>query len=140
MTEEILTEFTMPFVRRSGEYEIKFIKAAYEEGGRAEVFMEIEQVRRGHLQTQFELCGARQVLIHSFPLNDPNSLAGKFLGRVIQRGEALGKMSYQRGHTNGVFPVHDHNRDENVIYEELKSLQKTQNVTSTTVDEDDEVS
>jgi hypothetical protein len=116
----------MPFVQRSGEYDITLCMAAYDESGKAEIFMDIERVRRGHLQARLELCGARQVLIHSFPANDPNRLAGKFLGRVMKIMGLPCKRSYQRGYTNTIFPENDFNPDENTIYDELKGLQKTQ--------------
>jgi hypothetical protein len=121
LTERIITAFNMPFLRGSGLYEIKFIKAAYVEGGNGVIFMEIEQVRRGHLQNQLELCGARQVLIHSFPSNDSSHLAGKYLGRVMQMCDFPGKMSYQRGYTNDICPALDHN--DVALYEELKRVQ-----------------
>ena len=126
VTEALLTEFRMPFVQRSGEYAITFCMAAYDESGKAEIFVDMEQVRRGHLQARLELCGARQVLIHSFPVNDPNNLAGKFLGRVMKKMGLPGKRSYQRGYTNTIFPDNDYNPDENTIYDELKGLQQTQ--------------
>ena len=134
VTDELLTEFRMPFVRGTGEYDIKFLNYAYQIGGKAEIFMVIEQVRRGHLQNRLELCGARQVVIHSFPSNDPNQLAGKFLNRVIEKSDIPGVSSYQRGSCN-ISLVSDSNQDDNAaIYEELKALQLMQH--SAVVEED----
>jgi hypothetical protein len=126
VTEELIKDFKMPFIRRNGEYEIKFIKCALLDGGKAEIVMNIEHVRRGFLLDQFEKCGARQVMICSFPLNDPNHLAGKFTHRVQTKAEAPGMKAYERGICN-IVPVVDTNPDENAIYEELKSLQMMQN-------------
>ena len=126
VTEEILAEFRMPFVARSGEYRVQYIQSVFEEGGKAEIVMEIEQVRRGYLQSRLEHCGARQVIIQSFPLNDAQNLAGKFLDRITQRALLPGMKSFVRGSTR-IVPVPDTNGDDNrLIYEELKRLQMAQ--------------
>jgi hypothetical protein len=125
MTEEIISTFRMPFVQQSGEYDIRLITCAYEEGGKAEIFMDIEPVKRAHLQNQLEQCGGGQVLIHSFPSTDPSHLQGKFLGRVLAKANTPGIKSYQRGYTSSnVFPVSGLlGLDPLLIYEELKAVQ-----------------
>ena len=122
VTEELLTNFRMPFIRRSGEYGVEFMTCAFQEGGKAEIFMVIERVGRAHLQSQLEKCGARQVVIHSFPSDDPNHLTGKFLDRVLKRADAPGMLSYQRGYCNNTFRI---NYDDGG-YEELKQVQRMQ--------------
>ncbi len=126
MTERLITEFKVPFVRLNGEYEIKFIKCTYIEGGKAEIFMDIEQVRCGYLLRRFEECGAGQVTIKSFLSNDPTCLAERFLHRMHTKAQAPGLKSYERGVVS-IVPVADTNADENAIYDELKSLQLMQN-------------
>lgn len=126
MTEDMLAQFKLPFMMKSGEYTVKYLNSSFEEGGKAEILMEVEKIRRGFLQRQLELCGARQVLIQSFPLNDPQHLAGKFLHRVNMKAQLPGMKSYVRGSTR-IVPVPDSNGDDNhVIYEELKRLQTMQ--------------
>ncbi len=121
MTEKLITEFKMPFTQRSGEYGIKFIKCSYVEGGKAEIYMEIEQVRRRYLLNELEKRGAKQVMIYSYPLNDPDHLAAKCMHRVQKMAGTPGMKSYERGVTD-VVPYVDDNADDNAIYEELKAM------------------
>ncbi len=118
-----MTDFKMPFVRGSGEYAIDFIICAFNaRDGKAEIFMELEKVRRGHLQNRLEQCGARHVVIHSFPHNDPNKLAEKFLHRVQETAAAPGMQMYRRGRSS-LTPVEYSQSDENGLYADLKRLQ-----------------
>ncbi len=122
MTEEMLVDFNVPFVRVNGSYHINYLKCAYSLDGKAEMFMDIEQIKRGVLQNHMERCGARQVMIHTFPRNDTQNLAGKFLARVLEKADVPGIKSYQRG-TTLLEPVADTSTDENIMYENLKQLQ-----------------
>lgn len=123
VTENMMVDFKMPFVRVSGEYTIDSILCAYDEvNGKAEIFMELEKVRRGHLQNRLEQSGARHVMIHSFPNNDPNKLAEKFLHRVRERSTAPGMKMYKRGNSL-LSPVAYLDSDGDGLYADLKRLQ-----------------
>ncbi len=126
VTEKFITEFKIPFVRHNGEYVIEFIGCSYVDGGKAEIFIEIEKIRRGYLVDHLESCGIGNVIIYSFPSNDPSQLAAKFLHRVLVKTSFPEVKSYQRGRS-AVVPIKDQNEDDNfIIYKELKSLQSIQ--------------
>ena len=82
----MLTNFKVPLTRgRVGsDYKIKRLVAAFEEGGKAEIYLQIEQCMRKQVKQYLEHLGAGHVLVHSFPRNDRNRLAAKFLQRIIK--------------------------------------------------------
>ena len=75
----------MRYIMRVGEYTVQFMACAFLDGDKAEIFLHIQNCRRKHLQFRLEELGAKQVCIHSFPLNDRSKLASKFFGRVLQK-------------------------------------------------------
>ncbi len=107
----MVSNLTLPFARFSGEYAIKYMACAFHpsssaiDAGKAELYMETDTIRRCHLQARLEQCGARHVVIHSFPRSDAEQLAGKFLGRVLRLGQCVaGARLYVRGSTEVVVP------------------------------------
>ena len=123
MNEEILSNLTLPRHRALGTYVIKFMACACVEGGKSEIYMEMDQIRREHLQRCFEHVGAGQVIIHSFPQSDPQRLANKFLGRVQKLAGSGGAKLYTRG-TTRVVP--ETSSDESVSFYELRKEQNEQ--------------
>ena len=71
--------------------------AAYQEGGKAEVYLQIEQCRRKRVQEILEMLGARHVIIHSFPRYNRNKLALAALDRVLRLTESSSMRLYVRG-------------------------------------------
>jgi hypothetical protein len=85
-SESMLSNFKVPYLRgRVGsEYKIKRFVAAFEEGGKAEIYLQIDQCMRKRVQQCFEQLGAGQVVIHSFARNDNRyRIASRFLDRVV---------------------------------------------------------
>ena len=119
----MLANFTVPFGVISGEYSIKFMLCACVEGGKTEMYIEMDQIKRGYLQRHLEDLGAGQVIIHSFPRNDPQRLANKFLGRVQKLAGSGGAKLYTRG-TTSVVP--ETSSDESVSFYELRKEQNEQ--------------
>jgi hypothetical protein len=96
----MISSLTLPFVRFTGDYMIKYAACAISAEGKSEIFMETDPIRRGHLQEIMEKCGAKHVIIHSFPRNDSSRLANKFLGRVQKLAEkGDGVKLFTRGKT-----------------------------------------
>ena len=98
-----LSTFSLPFARLSGEYTIKYMACSVALSGlRSEIYMETDRVRRGDVVKHLERLGARHVVVHSFPKNDQEQLANKFLGRVLERAKKQLTKLYTRGSTNTV--------------------------------------
>ena len=107
VNEPMLSALTLPFARFTGEYAIKYMACAVSAAadGKTELYMETDPIRRQHLQSRLEECGARHVVVHSFPRNDAERLAGKFLGRVLGLANDQADMTlYTRGRTDTVVP------------------------------------
>ena len=68
-----------------------------------EIYMETEDpVRRGDVIKNLERLGARHIIVHSFPRNDQEHLANKFMGRVLEQAKQNFRKLYIRGSTNTV--------------------------------------
>lgn len=126
VTEDLLSQFNIPFARNGGEYNIKYIEAVYNVDGKAEILMDIEQIRRGRLYDQLVRCGARDIIINTLPRGDASNIAGKLQTRVLLACRKPGMKSYQRG-TCTVVPVFPASgfADEGA-YNELKRIQLVQ--------------
>jgi hypothetical protein len=109
MNESMLSTLTLPFAQFSGAYDIKYMACAVpaDPSHKTELYLETDLVRRGHLQSRLEQCGASGVVVHSFPHNDADRLAGKFLGRVLKLAGSEGMTLYVRGETKTVSPSGD---------------------------------
>jgi hypothetical protein len=105
--ESIFIDFKVPIVRGrvGGEYTIKILTVSFEEGGKAQMYLHIEQCMRKQIQERLELLGARHVIIHTFPRGDPNSSATRQLCCVLALASRAGMKSYTRGGNSALTSV-----------------------------------
>jgi hypothetical protein len=119
-----LSTFSLPFARLAGEYRIKYMACSVSRSAmQSDIYMETEDpVRRGEVVKNLERVGARHVIVHSFPRNDAEQLANKFLGRVLERAKRPYGKLYSRGSTNTVPVLQRAEADYNVWLDMLRQM------------------